>query len=542
MDSNQFINVQKAKRLLEINKMLTKSLKLDEVLRNVIEAAKELIEVSDTLIIYLYDEPTGKLYLAEGEGIDKENLSKIAFSPGESITGKVFEERKSKLFKSEEEIDSYMQDMSEQNYKYYYRGVQNRKIKNAFCVPILNKDHCLGVLVVDNFEEDHAFTETDMKVIEVVADQSAIAIDNSNVYRRLKEKNDLLSQSTLIHNQFYKLIIRGDGIDKVLNLLESIINSKVTHQATIFYENKETAYPIVRGNEVLGILELEQPFHQFSRMDQVAIEHASLTIALELVKNNALFEKELHFREEVFNQLLEGLSSDDLQRALQYNQWDETWNLQCVIIEGKAGPLWNQEKLTDKEWFVRTIEQVIASISSNSFILTKAYQLILVVPKISDNVVDSVVKNIDAQWDGKKQLIYGIGRETTIDHLAHSYKEAVQSVGYAKSNPTAKVVEYAKLGIERLLHEVDQDTIQMFMYDKLSSVLNLNRSFIDTLECFINLNKNHKEVAKALHIHPNTLYYRLKKIEEVLRIDLNNEKDWVDLVIAMRLYMAGNKN
>lgn len=542
MGSSQFLNIQKARKLLEINKMLTKSLRLEEVLHSVIKAAKELIEVADTLIIYLYDETTDKLYLAEGEGIDKENLSKVAFSPGESITGKVFKERKSKFFNTEKEIDSYMQDMSEQNYMYYYKGVQNRKIKNAFCVPILNKEHCLGVLVVDNFEQGHAFTKTDMKVIEVVADQSAIAIDNSNVYRRLKEKNDLLSQSILIHNQFYQLIIRGGGIDKVLNLLESIINSKVMHQATIFYEKKETAYPIVRGNEVLGVLELEQPFHQFSRMDQVAIEHASLTIALELVKSNALFEKELHFREEVFNQLLGGLSNDDLQRALQYNQWNEKWDLQCIIIEGKEGPLWNQDKLTDKERFVRNIEQSTAYISRNSFILTKAYQLILVVPTISENVVDSVVKSIEAQWGDQNQLIFGIGRQTTIHHLAHSYKEAVQSISYAKSNPTVKVVEYARLGIERLLHEVDQETIQMFMFDKLNSLLDLNRSFIDTLKCFINQNKNHKDVAKVLHIHPNTLYYRLKKIEEVLRIDLNNEKDWVDLVIAMRLYVADNKN
>ncbi|WP_164667226.1 helix-turn-helix domain-containing protein [Virgibacillus doumboii] len=543
MENHQFLDIQKAEKLLEINKMLTKSLKLEEVLQNVIEAAKELIEISDTIIIiYLYDEATEKLHFAEGEGIDKESLGRIAFSPGESIAGKVFVERNSKLFTSEKEIDSYMQNMREENYKHYYKGVYNRKIKSAFCVPIMNKDNCLGVLVVDNFEKDNVFTETDMKIIEVVADQSAIAIDNSNVYRRLKEKNDLLSQSTQIHNQFYNLIIRGEGIDTVLNLLESIIDSKVTYQSTVFYDEKDSVYPIVRGDEVLGVLELEKAFNSFSRMQQIAIEHASLTIALELVKDNALFEKELRFREEVFNQLLEGLSYDDLKRALHYIDWDENWKLQCIIMEDVQEPLWNQKKLTDKERLVRSMEQSATSIAGNSFIVTRAYQLILIVPKIKEGTIDKLIKTIELQWGKNKQFVYGIGRETEINELAISYKEAIRSIGYAKSNPKTKIVEYAKMGIERLLHEVDPSTIEIYMYDKLRNLFTLGSDFVATLQCYIRQNKNHKETADALHIHPNTLYYRLKKIEEALDIDLNKEKEWIDLVIAMDLYMASNKN
>src|SRR5690625_4986930 len=97
----------KAEKLLEINKLLTQSLKLEDVLRNVIKAASELIEVSDVLIIYLYDEETNTLRFAEGEGVLKNKLKKIRFKPGESISGKVFVERKSKLFVSEQEIDMY---------------------------------------------------------------------------------------------------------------------------------------------------------------------------------------------------------------------------------------------------------------------------------------------------------------------------------------------------------------------------------------------------------------------------------------------------
>ena len=132
-----YMDIRKAKKLFEINKMLTKSLKIEEILQNVIKAAIELIGVSGVFIIYLYDEKTNTLRFAEGQGVDEDAFRKIAFAPGESISGKVFEERKSKLFTSEEEIDASMNNMSEENYQHYFKGVHERKIKSAFVVPII---------------------------------------------------------------------------------------------------------------------------------------------------------------------------------------------------------------------------------------------------------------------------------------------------------------------------------------------------------------------------------------------------------------------
>lgn len=538
MSEKNLVDLHKAKKLLELNKMLTQSLKIEEILKNLIHAASELIDVSGVFIIYLYDEKTNALRFAEGRGVDKEHFKHIAFAPGESISGKVFKEKKSKLFVSEKEIDEYMDDMSEENYRYYHQGVQKRKIKSAFVVPILNKDNCLGIVVVDNFKQDGVFTEEDMQVIEIVAAQSAIAIENSEVYQNLKEKNVLLKQSISIHNQFYRQIIEGRGIENVIALLERIIDSSVSFELGDG-ASENHAFPIVRGEEILGLLKLEKPFDRFSHMDQIAIEQASLSIALELIKNNALFEKEIHFREEVFNQIMEGISGRDLQHALNYVKWDESWHVRCIILEGKDHPLWQPDKLIDKERFVQTIEQITDSFGLHSFIFTRAFQLVMIVPNIAKERKHELIERIQHQFQNRK-MNFGIGRETKIEDLSISYHEAVRSIGYGKLH-NMEIVEYAMLGIERLLYEVDEDVLDMFMRDKLKNLDSLDDSFIETLQSFIKLNKNHKKTAEILHIHPNTLYYRLRKIEEALEIDFYDEKDWIDLVIAFRLYVASNK-
>lgn len=539
MTSN-VMSIYKANKLLEINKILTQSLKLEDILQNVIDAARELIDVSDVLIIYMYDPETNTLRFAKGEGVDKESLKKIAFAPGESITGKIFQFKKSKLFTSEKEIEEYMENMTEYNYRYYYEGVKRRKIKSIFCVPIVNKDRCLGVVAVNNYNQNGVLTNEDMNVIEVIAGQSAIAIDNSNVYAHLKEKNTLLERSISIHNQFYQMIIGGYGVENVISLLEKIISSSVVFHPHISTVAEADTFPIRRGDDLLGILKLEKPLESFSQIDQIAIEQASLTIALELIKDNAIYEKEIHFREEVFNQLMEGLSGRDLQQALRYVKWDERWIVQCIILEGKHCPLWKVDRLIDKERFVKSIERIAQSTGFSGLIFTRAFQLVIVIPKLKVNRSKELIDKIQSQWSEKKDILYGIGRETTIKDLSISYEEAVRSIKYAKLH-NVQIVEYAMLGIERLLYEVDKEILDTFMNDKLVQLYTLDESFIDTLILFIEQNKNHKKTAKLLHIHANTLYYRLKKIEEVMEMDFNNEKDWLDLVIAIRLYVSSNK-
>src|SRR5699024_12165863 len=93
------------------------------------------------------------------------------------------------------------------------------------------------VVVVDNFSKDNIFTKEDMQVIETIADQSAIAIDNAKVYQAVKEKNELLKKSISIHNQFYKFIIEGRGMEYVIQLLEILIYSYVNFRLR-YYDKK----------------------------------------------------------------------------------------------------------------------------------------------------------------------------------------------------------------------------------------------------------------------------------------------------------------
>ena len=55
---------------------------------------------------------------------------------------------------------------------------------------------------------------------------------------------------------------------------------------------------------------------------------------------------------------------------------------------------------------------------------------------------------------------------------------------------------------------------------------------MDALEAFLGTNQSANEAAKKLDLHPNTLRYRLRKVEELLEASLSDTALLLDLQLA----------
>jgi len=536
-------NNDKLSKLLEINKMLTKSFNLEFVLKTLVESADELIDISDTIILYLYDKKDHVLRVAEGVGIDIVPMRQIAFAPGESITGRTFSKKKPILFATKNEIQINMGNISKYNFNYYYQGVGKREVKSAFCVPLLYQNECLGVLVVDNFENEGEFTENDINIMKIIADQTSIAIVNSNLFRDLKEKNEELNHSIDIHKKFTKVILDGGGKEPIIKLLSRILKSEIGFNLSSYENDEKFVYPIIRGKETLGFIKFSRPIATFSPLEVVAVEHASTALALDLIKQNALYEKELHFKEEIFYQMLNVLSKNELNQMVnKYFDWDSDIALECIIVEGKKEPLWKPDATMDKEIFVRSIENICSTLYSKAFIFTKAYQTILIIPSTEVRISENIISAIENKWGTEKEIVYGIGRTTFINEIGESYKEAIEAVRYGKMLIDENIINYSKLGVERLWQKIDRTSLDFYVNDKLGPLLAMNKDYFTTLDKFIEMNKNHKKTAEILHIHPNTLYHRLKKMQQSLNVSFDDEINWLNLLVAFQIYVATNNN
>ena len=51
-----------------------------------------------------------------------------------------------------------------------------------------------------------------------------------------------------------------------------------------------------------------------------------------------------------------------------------------------------------------------------------------------------------------------------------------------------------------------------------------NTDFIETLRTYLECDRSAAKAAEKLHLHRSTFFYRIKKLEELLNVDLNDSK------------------
>ncbi len=84
------------------------------------------------------------------------------------------------------------------------------------------------------------------------------------------------------------------------------------------------------------------------------------------------------------------------------------------------------------------------------------------------------------------------------------------------------------------LQDISAETREQFLERTIENLLSFPE-LIHTLRLFIDYNQSYKQTAKQLHIHINTLHYRLKKIEEHTGLDPKQFEDLNVLYFALLL-------
>jgi sugar diacid utilization regulator len=135
----------------------------------------------------------------------------------------------------------------------------------------------------------------------------------------------------------------------------------------------------------------------------------------------------------------------------------------------------------------------------------------------------------------------GIGNKYTISKLHRSYQEALFSLHLSKLTGKGDLVSHiSDLGVFTLICSNDLIDIKHFYNKYLGPVLDFDRSYdrnlLDSLRCFFDANLDVKETADRLHLHINSLRYRLKKIEELSGMNLQKMEDRANLYVALKVY------
>jgi carbohydrate diacid regulator len=128
--------------------------------------------------------------------------------------------------------------------------------------------------------------------------------------------------------------------------------------------------------------------------------------------------------------------------------------------------------------------------------------------------------------------LIGVGQPTSYDRLYKSLQQAekASSVKSCKS----KIVFEDELRLDLLMNDVKNETKELFVERTIAPIMK-DEILFETLKVWIENNMSNQKASEQLYIHKNTIQYRLKKIEELTNLKLNQLHDLVLLYVGYRL-------
>jgi len=114
------------------------------------------------------------------------------------------------------------------------------------------------------------------------------------------------------------------------------------------------------------------------------------------------------------------------------------------------------------------------------------------------------------------KLSIGVSKTIATDHIRRAYEEADKASRVAQNR--SDIVFYEDLLLDMILEEISIDTRQEFINRVLNGI-DKDEELLYTLKIYLQHNQAIKAASCYMHIHINTLHYRLRQIKEITGID-----------------------
>ncbi|MDD2998319.1 MAG: GAF domain-containing protein [Candidatus Riflebacteria bacterium] len=159
----------------ELGKAVNSSLDLDSVLNYFIDMTTRITD-SDRATLMLFDDVTGELYVEVYRGFDDMGVTEVRLKLGEGVAGRAAQLRKPIKVDNTGKSPDY-KDLP---------GIARKTDLTLISAPLINKDNLVGVINCERvLSKKGPFAIENLDLLETLASQASIAIENARLYHNL---------------------------------------------------------------------------------------------------------------------------------------------------------------------------------------------------------------------------------------------------------------------------------------------------------------------------------------------------------------------
>jgi transcriptional regulator with GAF, ATPase, and Fis domain/pSer/pThr/pTyr-binding forkhead associated (FHA) protein len=179
------------RRLLNLNKIFNSELVLKRLLEKVMDTVIQVSGAERGFLILREQDPdappggTADLRIKVSRNIDRESIKDARDKISGSIAREVIERGESVLARDAGADERWAGKES----------IYNLKLRSILCVPLRHRERVLGAIYLDNRFEPDRFDDRTRDLLELVADQGAIAIENARLFEENQRQKEELERA-----------------------------------------------------------------------------------------------------------------------------------------------------------------------------------------------------------------------------------------------------------------------------------------------------------------------------------------------------------
>jgi sugar diacid utilization regulator/putative methionine-R-sulfoxide reductase with GAF domain len=267
------------------------------------------------------------------------------------------------------------------------------------------------------------------------------------------------------------------------------------------------------------------------------VEVCADVIELELARERVALETELRIQGEFLDDLLEGRLDDrDAIRARAALLGVDLALPRYVACLGPHG----SGSLTRRE--LGRVEQALRRRFPGSLAVPRLGDVVVLLAPAGAETREVSRALVDVLGD---TLSAGLGRLClSLDDYADSCAEAAAALDLARRHSHAgELLTPADLGLYGLLvRGSSRQSLESIVEGALGPLLEADAAggseYVKTLDAYLGHDRHLEPTAAALHVHPNTVRYRLAKVQELLQVSLRDVDERFLLELALRVRAA----
>ena len=383
-------------------------------------------------------------------------------------------------------------------------------------------------------------------------------LKKSDVDDIIKEVSLLLQSDVFVIDPFYTISYYAGSFRVTIEDLNSVKSSLIEHMLDStenMYFSDELKfwillYPVAPANEVMGWIGVVLESNNVTELDKIAVEKGANVVALDMMKQNEMSNLEQSIKGDSFDNLINSGSPEVMLSFSKRYKIDLEKPHLAILFKIEFPQLDNSHyKLT--KYLYEEINTLAIERFRQSLPILKGNIIVVLIDdsrgfqrkELLDFHKDVLEKSQHVHYSPRKDLALSTLVSEKIrnwKHLRSSYHNAIRLLDLIPGESLKdNCIFYEDYEVKRFLLKAEREELEDFARKIFLPLTNYSGSsrkeLFETLITYIVNNGNWTRTKEKLHIHGNTLTYRLNRLQEILDTDLDNYEKRFRLQLAIEI-------